>query len=662
MQSIVHRVGPRRPTRRFGAAVQCCGGALGAASLACSNASLMTRPSVRLDRSLACLSAIALASCVRRVDPAPTWLSLTQVRPIERAEVFLNERVVLHFSEPLDPASVHPGSVRIVGEGGRVADGLWWPSADRLEFTPSPVRSPDLSDGGFRPGANYTVQLLGFPAPDGLRGRSGAPLQANQRFELRVVAADPNSPRSLFEDSSPTRGLPLVLNSPLVSEGEPILLLGEEPLDPSSLDGADFELVKRSSSGSLHRSTGIELTARLVQNSDKRAVFPSGATVVELRPRQTPLEPGNYVLRLSRDGRVDDLGGHAVMLVSPTSTRWLELRVEAGRRTHHGGLASYLESFASSASRSAEVWEDADGTALWTASGRVEVTLARVCGDGADGELDLSGALEAADSRATRVQVGRENDAQLSATSNLVVLRAQTSIRIDGQLRRVLPTSTAPDCDSEWFAALRSSPLESSEALQRMEREGVRATVIVAGGDLVIEGRLECSTPLILIAGGRIRVSRQAVVEAPRLWFLDPTTENLAHQVRGHRIGAGERLAWGMERARTNLLRTPLRVAVLSSSLPPSGAARFEFGPRVTLHHGAGRARVRYLGDRPVGSTSRSRSPLVDDPALLVGCSTLRLLIELEVLPGDGSGLDPWDPPWVDDVLIEFEPARGAAR
>lgn len=587
---------------------------------------------------------------------------LTQVRPVERAEVFLNERVVLHFSESLDPASVHRSSVRIVSESGREAEGVWRTSADRLEFTPAPVRAADLGDGGFRPGARYSVQLLGFPAPDGLRGRSGALLQASQRFELRVVAVDPTSPRSLFEDSSPTRGLPLVLASPVVSEGDPIVLLGEEPVDPSSLDGADFELIKRSSNGALHRSTPIELSARLVQNFDKRAGHPAGATVLELQPRETPLEPGNYVLRLARDGRVNDLGGHAMMLVSPTSTRWLELRVEAGRTQSRAGRATYLESFANVASRSAEVWEEADGTAHWGASGRVEVALPQVCGDGLLGELHLVGALDTPDGRATRVLVEREQSAELSSTANLVILRAQTSLRIDGQLRRTLAGSGSAACDSEWFAAIRTSEIECADALELLAREGARATVIIAGADLVVEGRLECSTPLVLIAGGRIRVSRQAVIEAPRLWFLDPWTENLAHQVRGHRIGAGERLAWGLTRVRSNVLRAPLRVAVLSNSLPPSGAARFEFGPRVTLHHGAGRARVRYLGDRPVGSTSRSPALPVDDPALLVGCSTLRLLIELELFPGDGGGLEPWDAPWVDDVLIEYEPAEGTGR
>ncbi len=613
-------------------------------------------------RRLACIVALALAACDRTSAPYVRWLALTQVRPSERTEVFLNERVVLHFSEELDPSSVHASSVRILDGEGRSAIGEWRAFADRLEFTPAPVLAPDLGDGGYRPGATYSVLLLGFPAPDGLRGRSGALLAASQRLEFRVVSIDARATRPLFEDSSPTRGLPLLLASPVLAEGDPILLLGEEPVDPSSLDGSDFELIKRSANGSVARAQPVPLTARLVQNSDKRAVSPTGATLVELRPLATPLEPGSYVLRLARGGRVDDLGGHAMMLVSPTSTRWLELRVEPGRRAGRVGLAAHLESFASRATRSAQVWDDADGTAAWADSGRVEVWLPQVCGDGRDGAVALDGALDKHVLYATSIRVDRAANAGLVAAAPMTLLAAQASARIDGRLARYESQSRPPACDAEWLTAVGGSGLGCSEALEVLEREGIRALVIVAGADLVIEGRLESSAPLVLIAGGRIRVSRQAVIEAPRVWFLDASTENLAHQVLGHRIGAGQRLNWRLERADRNLLRTSLRLAVISTSLPPGGAARFEFGPRVTLHHGWGRARVRYLGDRPVGSSSRSPELLVDDPALLVGCSTLRLLIELELFPGDGTSAAPLDAPWVDDVLIEYEPARAGRR
>lgn len=622
----------------------------------------MSRELVQGALRIACVCALALLACEQPPSTAAAWLTLTQARPSERTEVFLNERVVLHFSEELDPASVHSGSVRILDSEGRAAIGAWRAFSDRLEFTPAPVLSADLSDGGYRPGSTYSVLLLGFPAPDGLRGRSGAILAASQRLEFRVVGLEARATRPLFEDASPTRGLPLVLASGVLAEGDPILLLGEEPVDPSSLEGADFELVKRSVNGSLARAQPVPLTARLVQNADKRAVSPTGATLIELRPSATPLEPGSYVLRLARGGRVDDLGGHAMMLVSPTSTRWLDLRVESGRRASRAGLAAHLESFASRAARSAQVWEDADGTASWSDTGRVEVRLPRICGDGRDGEAALAGALRVATLQATSIRVARERSAELEGDQPLTRLSAQASVRIDGRLVRSEPTSRASACDIEWLSALAASPLEAGEALEQLEREATRALVIIAGADLIVEGRLESSAPVVLIAGGRIRVSRQAVIEAPRVWFLDETTENLAHQVMGHRIGAGQRLSWRLARAERNVLRTPLRLAVISTSLPPGGAARFEFGPRVTLHHGWGRARVRYLGDRPVGSSSRSPELLVDDPALLVGSSTLRLLIELELFPGNGATDAALDAPWVDDVLIEYEPAREGRR
>jgi hypothetical protein len=606
---------------------------------------------------------LAAFSCAPPSAEPLHWLELTQARPIERAEVFLNERLVLHFSEPLDPSSVHSSSVRIRDEDGREARGRWHVVADRLEFTPDPVLAPDLSDGGFRPAGVYTVQLVGFPAPDGLRGRSGAPLAANRSLDLRVAALETRGERPLFEDSSPTRGLPLVLSSPVVAEGDPILLLGEEPVDPSSLAGADFELVKRSAGGALPRSAGVPLTARLVQNYDKRATFAEGGAVVELRPRDTPLEPGAYVLRMARDGRVNDLGGHAMILVSPTATRSLELRVEAGRPAGRDGLAAHLESFSSALTRSGEVWEDSDGAAWWRDSGRVEVRLPRLVGEGYDGEVQLRGAFDSDDLHATRLRLEVGEVAHITRAEGLVLLRAQASVRISGQLSRARSAAASTrDCEVEWLAALQGEPLDAERALAKLVEQGVTVTVIVAGGDMVIDGRLEFPTPVILIAGGRIRIARQAHVETQRLWFLDLSTESIAHHVSGARIGAGQRLAWSLAPLERNVLRTPLRLAVVSGSLPPRGARRFEYGPRITARQGAGLARVRYLGDRPVGASSRSPAPLVDDPALLMGCSTLRLLIELEVFPAEGPSDEAWDPPWVDDVLIEYEPAAGPLR
>ncbi|NUP95157.1 MAG: hypothetical protein HUU28_03235, partial [Planctomycetaceae bacterium] len=65
-----------------------------------------------------------------------------------------------------------------------------------------------------------------------------------------------------------------------------------------------------------------------------------------------------------------------------------------------------------------------------------------------------------------------------------------------------------------------------------------------------------------------------------------------------------------------------------------------------------GSARVQYVGEHAAAGGERLGDVLVDDPAALVGCPTVRILVELEVVPGAV-----WDPPFVDDVTLEYEPA-----
>lgn len=613
-------------------------------------------------RKWGCLAAL-FAACAPEPAPSQRWLDVAQVRPHPSAEVFLNERIVIHFSDELEPTSVHPASLRITDSEGRAARGSWAVSGARLEFTPTAVLSPELSDGGFRPGARYSVRMLGFPAPDGLRSRAGAPLASNREWSFQVVPLTARGERPLFEDSSPTRGLPLLLLRPLVAEGDPIVISAEEPVDPASLDGDDFELFKRPSGDGNVRRVAIPLTARLVQNDDKRAAYPPGVALIELRPRDTPLDPGDYVLRMQRQARVSDFGGHAMVLVTPSPSRALDIRVEARRRTSGAGLARNLESFANASTRSAEVWPGAHGAAWWDDSGRVEVRLPAAIGDGRDGDVALDGPHEVRVLQATSLLVAEGSDAVLAAAQGVIELRSQSSVHIVGRLGRARSSDAAQaGCASEWLRALALEPLDVEAALERLRAAQVDVTVVIAGGDIVLDGWMESETPLVLIAGGRVRVSRRARVETPGLWLLDQGAERFAHHVGGQRVGAAERLSWRVPLLERNVLRAPVRLALLSTSLPAAGARRFEYGPAVTLHHGTGRARVRYLGDRPVGADPKSPPLLVDDPALLVGSSTLRLVIELEVFPA-AAGLEAvWDPPWVDDVLIEYEPAGAAGQ
>src|SRR5688572_19047640 len=123
--------------------------------------------------------------------PEPRPLAVLQASPESGAAgVFLNERVQIDVSRPLDPASLHARSARVVDSFGRPARGQWTVQGARLTFTPDPVLSAALDDGGYRPGETYRVELAGFPRPDGLRAADGAPLERSAAWQFRVVHPD----------------------------------------------------------------------------------------------------------------------------------------------------------------------------------------------------------------------------------------------------------------------------------------------------------------------------------------------------------------------------------------------------------------------------------------------------------------------------------------
>ena len=143
-------------------------------------------------RGLLALLALCCA-CARIEAPAASVLRLLQVRPENPQGVYLDEELVLHFSAPLASESATTRSVRVVDEAGRAARGRLRIEGAVLRFEPEPVLGRDLDDGGFRPGVGYTLHLLGFPAPDGLRSSSGAPLERSFSLPFRTVARDGSS-------------------------------------------------------------------------------------------------------------------------------------------------------------------------------------------------------------------------------------------------------------------------------------------------------------------------------------------------------------------------------------------------------------------------------------------------------------------------------------
>ncbi|MCY3003133.1 MAG: Ig-like domain-containing protein [Planctomycetota bacterium] len=475
---------------------------------------------------------VALAACGPEQEP-PRWLELRQVRPQERVGVYLNERIVLHFSVPLDPDSVHPGSVHIVAGDGTPARGRLSVERDRVEFQPAPVLARDLSDGGYRPATRYAVELAGFPRADALRSDDGRVLAESLRWTFETVAV--SEPRSgyVFEDSSPTSGSPVILRTPLLQPLQPIRLTCEEPIDPSTLWSEDFELLPELNFVAVGRTRGdaIPLVAKFVRN-DEREPYKDDAAVIELTPRDRRLAPGVYALYQPKV-RLRDFGGHPLRVLNAGYREPLLLRVEAAAPVEGGSLARHVESFIDVATRSAEVVPGVDGAARWSGNGRVEVCFPAAAGSGRDGDVSLVGALASADVHAVRLVLPQGEKAYVEGEGT-VVLRCQGRLELDGELleRRAPEREGAPtlaEALQRLSERIGARPPTVSEALECLQREGVRATVLVAGGDISIRGRIESTCPLVLVAGGRIRVSSDRQLQARRLVFVDGGTRSLGY-------------------------------------------------------------------------------------------------------------------------------------
>ncbi len=631
-------------------------------------------------RHLPILAALGIAAgilpgCRRLEADPPRALFHRLTRPANPDGVFLNEELVFHFSGEIDRSSVTRESVSIATADGRPARGTLHVEGARVRFVPAPVLARDLADGGYLPGTEYLVEIAGFPRPDGLRGLQGEPLRAPYRWSFRTVRVGAERDTLVFEARDPDRIRPLRFvpgpTPSVAGGGEPRLELGTQdalflkcdaPLDPSTLVDGAFSLVE------FRRRERVPLQARLLENEAEARIRPrpaharSGsspeawereprAALIELLPERR-LEPGDWHLSLGGppiELSPRDLAGHVVW--DPSLARVAIQIAERGRDTGRGSLH---EAFLDVRLRSTVAVPGADGTAHWSDSGRVEVRLPRAAGDGSAGEVTLGADESRTDVQAVRLVLPEGVECRLPGAPGPVVLRAQGSLRIQGSLLRdsglLVPMRFSRSSLSQWLDGALSLPAERAA-------QEANWTVVVAGGDLWIDGTVDVSTPLLLCAGGRIRVSGS--VRAGR-----------ADQVFRLGEGGGEGLVASnvedleIDAPVENPLRAALRFAVLSGPIPPRGEVMewLEADPRGS---GDGRASahgtwsVRYVPELRGAPAAYADLHAVDHPRLLAAPGPLQFLVELTVEPAPGR----WRPPFVDFVDLAWrETAPDAAR
>ncbi len=607
--------------------------------------------------ALPALGILAAAACA----PQPVVilpLRLVDLRPRERSGVYLNEPLVLHFSAELDRASVNAESVRVVSRAGEAARGARFVVGRELTFVPDPVCAPDLRDGGYLPNTSYVVELAGFPRSDTLRSADGACLANTLRIEFHTVAIE--NPRSgpVFIDDSPEQARPLLVprknlsaaNKTRMQPHTGLELEGEEPIDPSSLSEGYFSLVRDDGSAS---PASYPLHPVLEDNHNRRAFHRQGTTRLRLMPH-TSLPPGDYRLQVNLAGpHPCDFSGHRVPMIGQEGPKQLSIRVQQNSGSEIE--SEYIEEFLDRKMRSSARVSGVDGTVVWSTTGRAEIHFPAAAGDGADDEVSFRAVERLTNLAAVHLSVPEYVKTQWEGGDGLCVIASQGAIDIEGRLQRVgaalpaaFPEVRPGDTLTDWIERQRGSALP--------------VTVLVSGADLRISGELEVPGPLLLVAGGRVRISgriRVAGAEPVDAGYFQKCSDAGTIAVwlqpkpdRGTELKI-EAAGLVLDPPRTNTLKRPLVYAVRSVSIPQEGRvdrwlpSEFPRGRR-----GGGSFQVRYAGERGSPDADGNLELEVDDPALLVDCPRLSLVLRLELPVAQGA---PWDPPSIDSIRLRWE-------
>lgn len=609
-------------------------------------------------------------------------LTLVGARPTPGgAPLLLNDDIRLKFSALIDATSVTADSVRIVDEAtGDSARGSWHVDGRSLRFQPEGVLSRSLLDGGYQPGATYRVEIRGFPYIGGVRSMEGASLKRSVSVAFDVVAVGPRAASqqgdgapSVLGDRSPTRTSRLGLqrsdegvSSTLPLEwGRPLRLSCAEPLDPRTLFAEDFEVVPllRPPGAPGTRGPAVPVERILLESNEPQgAMGESGARVrIHLRDPLDVLDGADpvafeLVQRGDTKPRAADFSGG---LAFQGPIRFFVARQDAWPVET---ADAYELDFTDDLDFAAVLDPASDGTARWAGNGRVDVRYPAAAGSGADGRIVLHGAEMRRDIHSTGLRILADEEVQLGA-KGLVILRAQGRIDIEGALRRSAPEAQQPP--PMWDPVLRplaeqARSVESlSDWLAKAAALDAPWTVVIAGGDLVVTGELDIGTPLLLVAGGRIRGLGRPRATPGQLWLLgDGGGFDLPHTVNP---GAHPNVEPPLfiDEPIANPLVEPLTFVAISSPVPKGRRPVAWRAPTVRGGQGAsGTFRVQYLdaqvlkgGEAGLGQAVRYASPNGVTELAERGAAVC-LRIELSLRPSGGL----WDPPFVDRVRLAWNP------
>lgn len=584
------------------------------------------------------------------------------MEPDVGSSLFLNEELVLFFSEELESASALGGAVRLLGPDGSPVELELRVDRDRVRLTPRIPVASELTDGSLAPGERYRLRVLGFPHPNALRSRDGRPLA--QSLELDLSTADPDLGEPLFTD--PDLGLldPLVLEGANLQVGEVLRLSSTEPLDPRTFDdqpiGLELQTIDPLSGAAIRHPLRGELRSNTADGAtiELWPLSPGGAGIpVQLDAGEYFLGLGSGLLEPALPWR--DLGGQPVGLSwdawHPKSISILAPQAavdRSGLRIEFSGEERLIPNLPLGA----------DGSAL-REDGRLALRFPAAAGLGGDGSVTLAAGEHAGQPALEAIELDLQSEAQVRwPADNLVLWRTQGSMRISGEaLRRVQAADLQPNSGESTLSWRQRLALEDPERLvpgpefeagQSLSNFVARArkadhpwTLLISGGDVWIDGNLDLDGPLVIAAGGRVRITGD--VRASEIWSNSPLPGQ---------IEARELPLW-LDPPLTNPLAAPLRFALTSGWYQtPNGSARWN-AAEPSVHAGMGSVRLEFQGQSGWGGQSEVFGP-VADPRFLEDYPRLRFTVWFE-LPAAGDAEQPWDPPYLDRLDLRWVGAEG---
>lgn len=147
------------------------------------------------------LAASYLQSPAFQVAAAPPQgPSIPNPGPDAYAAVASADGTVVEFLTPMDPASLTPATVSLIGPGGAIDQAEGSPSLDE-----SRTRATIVPGASLEPGASYRVRVMGGPL--GVRDAAGHELRSSYEAEGFLVAAIPSTGEEETEEpDSPSHG------------------------------------------------------------------------------------------------------------------------------------------------------------------------------------------------------------------------------------------------------------------------------------------------------------------------------------------------------------------------------------------------------------------------------------------------------------------------